>query len=419
MKKIIILISAALLVFFSCGGPQTGGENAENPYQQTAEAIRALTGNLPDSLDKNASRRYLSKLQKMMLPLEGEKAKNDLRVVPVNVRTVEPEYIAEKIQYLGDISGDPGVVVYARISDIITEIRAKNGDHVQKGDILAVIDDASVRDAKHQAEAGYESAKSQLGNARAEYERMRSLHEDNAISQSQWDQVKTQLELAKAGLKQAEASLEMAKTRLGYTLLRAPVSGYVSGITDEAGDMASPQKPFASVDEIQNVKIIIRVTERDLMNIYEGQHAGISVSAYPDKVFDGRIVAVSPVIDPMTRTARVEIKTPNPDLRLKPGMFARVSVTTEERDNALTIEKAAVSRQTVLQRTGDNFRDDRVVKTYSCFIVENGIARKTPIGIGIESKTKYEVLSGLNAGDQLVIMGQNNLSDSTLVEIVE
>ncbi|MDZ7796805.1 MAG: hypothetical protein U5N56_07090 [Candidatus Marinimicrobia bacterium] len=91
---------------------------------------------------------------------------------------------------------------------------------------------------------------------------------------------------------------------------------------------------------------------------------------------------------------------------------------TDERHNALTIEKVAVSRQTVLQRTGDNLRDDRVVKTYSCFIVENGIAREKALEIGIESKTEYEVLSGLKAGDKYVVMGQNNLSDSTMVEIV-
>lgn len=418
MKKNIVLLSTIIFFLLSCGGPGTGGESSEVSYIQTVDDIRELTGNLTDPVNNNEARRYLSKIQKLMLPLESDKAKNDLRVIPVNVRTAGREYIASRVRYLGDIKGDPSIVVYPKLSDIITDIYVQNGDYVQKGDILARIDDAGVRDSKKQAEAGYRSAKSQLENVRSEYERTKALHEDNAISQSQWEQVVTQLEVAKAGLSQAEAALEMAKTQLSHTILRAPINGYVSGRAYDSGDMATPQKPFASIHDIKNVKIAINVTERDLGNIEEGQRAEMTVSAYPGEVFEGRITVISPVIDPMTRTGGVEITLENKNLRLKPGMFARVDVITDERHNALTIEKAAVTRQTVLQQTGDNLRDDRVIKTYSCFIVENGIAREKVLEIGIESKTEYEVLSGLKSGDKFVIMGQNNLSDSTMVEIV-
>ena len=100
-------------------------------------------------------------------------------------------------------------------------------------------------------------------------------------------------------------------------------------------------------------------------------------------------------------------------------MFARVAIITNERNNVLTIAKAATNKQTVLQRFGDNLRDEKVVETYSCFVVRDGVALQVPIEIGIESKTRYEVVKGLDSGDLVVIMGQNNLSDSTMVNIVK
>ncbi len=164
---------------------------------------------------------------------------------------------------------------------------------------------------------------------------------------------------------------------------------------------------------------IINVTERDLGAIKTGQRSEISVSTYPDLVFEGRVKTVSPVINPMTRTAKIEIIADNSDIKLKPGMFARVSVIVAERENVLTIDKAATQKQTVLERVGENLRNDKVVETYSCFIVRDGVAKLANIKVGLESKTKYEVIEGLELGDKVVIMGQNNLSDSTLVNIVK
>jgi membrane fusion protein, multidrug efflux system len=248
---------------------------------------------------------------------------------------------------------------------------------------------------------------------------MKTLYKAKAISDSQWDQVVTQKEVASAGLQQAEAALKMAETQLGYATITAPISGYISNMAYRVGDMSTPQKPFATINQVETVKIIINVTEKDLGAIEKGQRSEISVSTYPDLIFEGIVTTVSPVIDPMTRTAKIEIIADNPDMKLKPGMFARISVIVAERENVLTIDKAATQKQTVLERGGDNLRDDKVVEAYSCFIVRDGVAKLATIKVGLESKTKYEVIEGLELGDKVVIMGQNNLSDSTLVNIVE
>lgn len=424
MKKTISIISLFMiisLVLVSCGAPGGArpGASANVNYTKTANELRALSKELPSKLSETEARRYLSQAEKILQPAIASKDANGLTIVPVNVNEVIPEYIAQKVQYLGDITGDPSVVVYPKLTDNLLVINVENGDYVKKGDILGVINDATVKSSVNQAEAAYLSAKSQVANVKVEYERMKTLYDNKAISDSQWDQILTQKDVAEAGLKQAQAALDMAKTQLSYSKITAPIAGYVSNLAYRVGDMATPQRPFVTIHQTSTVKIEINVTEYDLAYISVGQRTEIKVNTYSDEIFEGKVQTVSPVIDPMTRTARVEIIAKNSDGRLKPGMFARVDIITHERENALTIAKAATNKQTVLRSINSNLRDDQVVETYSCFIVRDGVSLEVPIEVGIESKTKYEVTDGLMAGDLVVVMGQNNLSDSTLVNIVE
>ncbi len=415
LLSFLIIIS---LVLVSCGAP--GAKPATDvDYKKTANEVRTLTNKLSDNATDTEVRRYLAKVNKIMQPAISNQANDDLTIIPVTAKVVKAEYIAQKVQYLGDVSGDPSVVVYPKLTDNITDIYVENGDYVKKGTILAKINDATVRVAKIQANAAYLSAKSQVANVKVEYERMKTLHDAQAISDSQWDQITTQREVAEAGLEQAKAGKEMAETQLDYASVTAPISGYVSNLAYRVGDMSTPQKPFVTVHQTETVKLVINVTEYDLGYLAVGQRTEIRVNTYPGEIFEGKVETVSPVIDPMTRTAKIEILADNQDERLKPGMFARIDIITHEQEKALTIAKAVTSKQTVLKSSGGNFRDDQVVETYSCFIVRDGIALEVPLEIGIESKTKYEVLNGLVAGDLIVVMGQNNLSDSTLVNIVK
>ncbi len=421
MKNTVKLISFLMIISFvliSCGAPGAKPA-AEIDYKKTMNDIKVLTDDLQGDVSETEARRYLSKVEKLLQPVFAQKEGNDLTIIPVYTKTVSPEYIAQKVQYLGDISGDPSVVVYPKLTDSVMDIFVKNGDYVKKGAVLAKISDATVRAAKAQAEAAYLSAKSQVANVKVEYERTKKLYDAKAISDSQWDQIVTQKDVAEAGLKQAKAAMDMADTQLSYATITAPISGFVSNLAYRIGDMSTPQKPFLTVHQTETVKVDINVTEYDLAYVAEGQRTEISVNTYPGELFEGVVKTVSPVIDPMTRTARIEILADNEDGHLKPGMFARVNIVTHERENALTIDKASTFKQTVLKGNGTNFRDDKVVETYSCFIVRDGVALETALEIGIESKTKYEVTGGLDLGDLIVVMGQNNLNDSTMVTIVE
>ncbi|MBN2780723.1 MAG: biotin/lipoyl-binding protein, partial [Candidatus Marinimicrobia bacterium] len=215
--KSVSLPLVLALVLVSCGAPGAKKADKDINYHEVLSGIRALTEDLPADVSKTEARRYLAGVQKILIPVSNAADNNDLTIVPVNVRTVEAEYIAQKVQYLGNVGGNPSVVIYPKLTDIMMEVAVENGDYVRKGEVLARISDATVRTAKAQAEAAWFSAKSQAANVEVEYERMKQLFDANAISRSQWDQILTQRDMAKAGLSQAKAALDMAETQLSYS----------------------------------------------------------------------------------------------------------------------------------------------------------------------------------------------------------
>ena len=197
--KLITLFMIISLVLVSCGAPGAKSATAID-YKKTANDVRVLSNELSSDMTDVEARKYLAKVQKALQPATSDKAKDDLTVVPVSTHKAAKEYIAQKVQYLGDVSGDPSVVVYPKLTDIITDINVENGDYVKKGTVLAKIDDATVRASKAQANAAYLSAKSQVANVNVEYDRMNTLYKAKAISDSQWDQLVTQKDVAEAGL---------------------------------------------------------------------------------------------------------------------------------------------------------------------------------------------------------------------------
>lgn len=413
-KIILGLMVAALLA--SCGkGPGT----EKISYVETADQLKALSADMSAEMSQQDAKRYLAQVKRLLEKQIISAGEDELIIVPVNVAEVQSLTIQEKINYLGNMEGYPSVKVYPKMSDIMKKVYVKNGDFVQKGDVLAKISDMTVRSSVLQAEAGLASAKAQLANLDVEYERLKSLYEQKAVSESQWDQMATQKKVAEYGVKQAAAAYEMSQTQLGFTEITAPITGYVSDLMYEEGGMATPQMAFASIHNVDTLSVKVSITDADLARAHVDQKALITVNTYPGVLFEGYVENISPVVNPATRTADVEILIPNKDRKLTAGMFARVAIIVGEKENVLVIDKAIADTQTERVQNGGGMRDAVTVKTYSCYVVKNDVANRVNLTTGIESETQIEVISGLEAGDLLVTMGQNNLSDSSMVRIVK
>jgi RND family efflux transporter MFP subunit len=265
----------------------------------------------------------------------------------------------------------------ARIDKIFVEV----GDRVSKGQTLVQFDPSTVTQQKIQ-----------LASLEQDYARYSELLKVGGIAQQQVDAVKTNIDVLKTAIKNLEDN----------TVLKSPVSGTITARNYDNGDLFG-QLPILTVQQLNPLKAIIYVSESDFTNVKTGMPADIKLEVYGDEVFTGKVTLIYPTIDADTHTFGVEVTINNSDNRVRPGMFSRVSL------NFGSKESVVVPDVSVQKQAGAN---DKYVYT-----IENGIAKYHKVNLGQRLGESYEILSGIEVGEEVVIAGQTRLIDGTEVEI--
>ncbi|NQT27197.1 efflux RND transporter periplasmic adaptor subunit [candidate division KSB1 bacterium] len=323
--------------------------------------------------------------------------------IPVQVIEIELGQVKQSLDYYGDIRAEFEVKVFSKIPDRIEKYYVDDGDVVQAGDPIAEILATQIEQTVLQAEA-YKN------NMEMEYSRAQRLSRENVMSQQQFDAIQTQMV-------QAKAALVSAKSQLKDATLTAPISGIIGKRYFEAGDMAAPSMPVASVVQMDKVKIEFEATEQDLGRLEIGQKAEVQVRSYPDEIFVGKVIKISPILDPMTRMVAVEVLLSNPGYKLKPGMFAELMITTGTLDDVIVVPRHAVIESTSLQTVDGK---DKVIKNYYVYVVNDSLrAEQRLLNVDYVNHRVLAVSDGVALGEKLVISGQNNLRDGLAVLIPE
>lgn len=183
----------------------------------------------------------------------------------------------------------------------------------------------------------------------------------------------------------------------------SPISGIVGKVYVEVGQMVGPQTPIANVaDYTQRVKVKAPISDQDLRSVKKGAPAEISLTAYPDQTFTGKVTNVSPILDPISRTATVEITIPNQQKKLLPGMACDIRLVLEEKEDVLVLPMSAVFPE----------GKPRV------FVVENETAHLREVAIGVVGEELMEIVSGLKLGDQVITLGKERVKDGGRVRVV-
>ncbi|MBN1155801.1 efflux RND transporter periplasmic adaptor subunit [candidate division KSB1 bacterium] len=341
---------------------------------------------------------------------------NETKVeIPVEVEQVKLGSVTREFNYTGNIVAEQEVKIFSKVQDRILKFEKDEGDYVRKGEVLVRIEGTQLEQTVIQAKAALVSANAQLANLEAEFERAKRLFDEEAMSQQQFDAIKTQYEATQALAKQAESSLKQATTRLADASIESPIAGIVGIRNYDQGDMATGPLPLLTIVQMEQVKVEVNVPEQDLGQLKPGLCADLKVLSYPDNEFKGVIDKIRPVLDPISRMGKVEILVDNRDYRLKPGMFAAVSICINTIENVLIIPKYAIIEKTELQRV-DGIEE--TVVNSQVFVEENGLARLKDIKVGYKNGVVAVVDSGLNVGENLVVVGQQSLKDSTAVKVL-
>ncbi len=336
--------------------------------------------------------------------------------IPVTVSTVQRGNVEQSLTYQGDIQAEIAIKVFSKIPDRIEEFYVDDGDAVKKGQPLAKIYATAIREGMNQAEAGLNALRAQESNLQVEYDRAERLYNEGAMSKQQFETIATQYKAIQAQVRQAEAGLGGAASQYDDATITAPISGIIGKRYMEVGDMASPGIPLVEIVQKDRVIITFDVTEIDLGKIKLGQTAKVTVKSYPDRIFEGTVTEISPILDPMTRMASVEVLVDNKNDLLKPGMFANVTVITGVLEDVIAIPRFATIENTSLKRVAGR---DEVVRKYMVYVVDNGQALQRELKVNYVNHMNIAVDGGVAVGDTLVIEGQNNLRDSVAVAIIQ
>ena len=238
--------------------------------------------------------------------------------------------------------------------------------------------------------------RSQVETARANLQSVEAL--ENAKS---WE---AEIASAETLVIQAQASVDLAKKMLSYAKIVAPIGGTISKRNLDAGNIVAPTIPICEIVDMRLVKAVVYVIESDLPKVEVGREVSINVDSW-DEPFSGRIAEMSPVLDISSRSAKVEIVLSNPDLRLKPGMFSKVTIPLQIRKEVIILSKSAIVGNIA---SGE----------YSVFIIDSSISARRQIELGLSKDDIAEIRSGLSIGEQVVISGQHSLKDGDKVRIV-
>jgi len=309
---------------------------------------------------------------------------------PVGVVVAEArmERLSEQLEALGTARANESIEVTAKVSNLVSAVRFVEGETVRRGQVLVELD-------AEQARADLAIAEAALVESRSQYERSRELFATRVLSESQLDQLE-------ATLKANEARVVASRSRLGDTVIRAPFDGRVGLRRISVGSLVNPGTVITTLDDTRTIKLDFTVPEIFLSDIEPGLAISARSVAYPDVAFDGRVASIDSRVDPTTRSVTVRALVPNPEGRLKPGMFLTVRIARGAKDAVVVPEHALVPEQ------GRAF----------VFVVQGDKAEKREVHIGVRRIGDVEIVSGLAAGERVVTEGTQKLRDGAPVRTV-
>ncbi len=320
---------------------------------------------------------------------------------PVEVVRVEGERVVERIQATGDLIPREEATVAAEVPGLVTRLHVDEGDSVARGAPLLEIDPERRRLELASRQARVEEAEAALADQQRQTERVRELSEAKIASDAQRDQGELALRLARSRLTAARAELGLGERALRDATVLAPFDGLVARRHVSQGEYVAPGSALVDLVALDPIEVSFHVTEIDSARVSVGGSLDLRVATYPNESFQGRVISLSPGVDPRTRMLRVRAIVPNADGRLRPGFFARVDLGISERDGVATIPEDAV-----LQRA-DGAVAFRLVG-------EDRVERRRLRTGGVRDG-RIEVLEGLAVGDTVVVRGQTELVDGSVV----
>ena len=319
-----------------------------------------------------------------------ENTENNTPIIPVEVSNVSRGNISAYYSNTATLEAEQEATVVSKVRGIIEEIYVEEGDRVQAGQVID-----KIEDDQYQIEA--DRAKATLDRLYNEYQRNQELFERELIAAEAFQNSQYEYESQKA-------TFDLAALNLEYTSVKSPINGVISRRFIKAGNMVGTDQQMYRVTDFNPLQAILHIPEHEMSKIRKDQRAELRVDALPNETFVGHVERISPVVDSETGTFKVTIYVDETRNILRPGMFGRVKIVYDTRENTRMIPKSAVISEDLAE---------------SVYVIKDSLAFKKEIQTGYTNGSNVEVIDGLDDGEMVVTIGQGSLQDSSKVSIIE
>lgn len=309
--------------------------------------------------------------------------------IPVEMASAMRGPISAYYATTATLEAEEEAMVVAKVQGIVKELHVEEGDYIKRGSLMTELEDEQLAIEASRAKATMD----RLFN---EFKRKKELFERKLISAELFENSKFEYESQKA-------AYDLAQLQVDYSQVRAPISGVVSQRMIKVGNMVNADQQVFKITDFDPLLAVLHVPEHEMAKIKKNQETVIKVDAVRNQTFDGRVLRISPVVDPENGTFKVTVAIRDASRQLKPGMFGRVRIVYDTRENALMIPKEAV-----MTEDGAN----------SVYVLNAKRVFRRTVQTGYENGSNIEVIEGLADGDSVVTIGQSSLQDSAQVQIV-
>ena len=360
-----------------------------------------------DRSSRTASARWLLALAAALAVPACTRSASDEEVVSAEVPTISAETgtvtrrdLVDPLLVRGAVTAPPNedVRLGSQVPGRVVAMHVAEGDTVRAGQVVAEIETPPLEDLQRQARAGLSQAKAVLENARLNLARTERLFERGIAAGKEVEDARAQAAAAEAGFEEAQATLATADRQLARTRVTSPISGQVVKRFVGVGEQVdgTPAQPLLEVANVDRVEVAARVAADHLERVRVGQPAVVVSDAYPDRTFDGEVIAIGSAIDPATNAALVRLRVRNPERMLKVGMFAQARIALRQKKGVLVVPPSAVSK-------GE--------EGAAVYVVSGEEATRAPVKLGLETPEAVEVLSGVKEGQKVLTSAIHGLGE--------
>lgn len=346
--------------------------------------------------------------------INGQKAPVDFSY---ETAKVEKATIESSVTATGTIEAVTQVEVGTQVSGIIDKIYVDYNSVVHKGQVIAELDKSNLVSEMNSAVSQLQSAQSDLNYQQSNFKRMKTLFDKGLISANDYESARLTLEQAQSLVAQRQEAVTKAKTNLGYATITSPIDGIVLGKSVEEGQTvaSSFNTPtlFTIVKDMTDMRVIANVDEADIGQVREGQRVTYTVDAYPNEVFEGTVTQVrnQATTESNVVTYEVVISAPNPDLKLKPGLTANVTIFTLEQTGIVSVPTKALRYTPTKETIGAKDKIVDCLGAQKLWVREGNTFKAYAVKTGITNGTRTQILSGVKEGTAVIVDLKEQLAE--------